>query len=133
ERAGRPAGAAVPRAGCGRARRPGHRSGGVTSPIGMGTLDCEVTMRTGKRFNGRFVMVLAALVLLVAAAYAGSQQPYGAPFSTEIMKVKEGLYVIPRYDGAATGGNVAVRLTSEGVIIVHAKLPTLSPDTVTQA
>ena len=96
----------------------------------MGTLDCEVTMRTGKRFNGRFVMVLAALVLLVAAAYAGSQQPKGAPFSTEIMKVKEGLYVIPGYDGAATGGNVAVRLTSEGVIIVDSKLPTLYSDIV---
>ena len=87
-------------------------------------------MRTGKRFNGRFVMVLAALVLLVAAAYAGSQQPKGAPFSTEIMKVKEGLYVIPGYDGAATGGNVAVRLTSEGVIIVDSKLPTLYSDIV---
>src|SRR5262249_38637623 len=34
------------------------------------------------------------------------------------------------YDGAATGGNVAVRVTSEGIIIVDSKLPTLYSDIV---
>src|SRR5206468_3600403 len=47
-----------------------------------------------------------------------------------IMKLKEGLYVIPGYDGAATGGNVAVRVTTEGVIIVDDKLPNLFSDIV---
>jgi len=46
------------------------------------------------------------------------------------MKLKEGLFVIPGYDGAATGGNVAVRVTREGVIIVDSKLPTLYSDIV---
>jgi hypothetical protein len=35
------------------------------------------------------------------------QQPQGDPFSTEIRRVKDGLFVIPGYDGAVTGGNVA--------------------------
>ena len=46
------------------------------------------------------------------------------------MKLTDGLFVIPGYDGAATGGNVAVRVTSEGVIIVDSKLPTLYSDIV---
>jgi hypothetical protein len=39
------------------------------------------------------------------------------PFSTGITKIKDGLYVIPGYDGAATGGNVAVRVTSDELIV----------------
>jgi glyoxylase-like metal-dependent hydrolase (beta-lactamase superfamily II) len=46
------------------------------------------------------------------------------------MKLKDGLYVIPGYDGAATGGNVAVRVTTEGVIVVDSKLPVLYADIV---
>ena len=34
---------------------------------------------------------------------------------------KSGLYVIPGYDGSTTGGNVAVRVTEDGVIIVDNK------------
>jgi glyoxylase-like metal-dependent hydrolase (beta-lactamase superfamily II) len=70
------------------------------------------------------------VVALLAATLARGQQPKGAPFSTEIMKLREGLYVIPGYDGAATGGNVAVRVTNEGVIIVDSKLPALYSDIV---
>jgi cyclase len=76
---------------------------------------------------------LVLLVVLAAPAMAkgaGSQQRQGAPFSTEIVKIKEGLYVIPGYDGAATGGNVAVRVTNEGVIIVDSKLPVHHADIV---
>ena len=87
-------------------------------------------MRAEKHLSSRVALLLAAVVVLVAAAFARSQQPRGAPFSTEIMKLKEGLFVIPGYDGAATGGNVAVRVTSEGVIIVDSKLPTLYSDIV---
>jgi len=35
------------------------------------------------------------LAVLVAAEVAGRQQPKGEPFSTAIMKLKDGLYVIP--------------------------------------
>jgi cyclase len=69
------------------------------------------------------VLIVAAVCLVVAEVSSG-QQPTGEPFTTAITKIKEGLYVIPGYDGAATGGNVAVRVTSEGAIIVDDKLPT---------
>jgi len=36
--------------------------------------------------------------------------------------------VIPGYDGAVTGGNVAVRVTSEGVVIVDDRLPPSSAE-----
>jgi glyoxylase-like metal-dependent hydrolase (beta-lactamase superfamily II) len=48
------------------------------------------------------------------------------------MKLKDGLYVIPGYDGAATGGNVAVRVTSEGTLIVDSKIPALYDDIVSK-
>ena len=68
------------------------------------------------------VMVALTATALVTIAFAASQQPTGDPFSTEIRKLKDGLYVIPGYDGAVTGGNVAVRVTSEGAIIVDDRL-----------
>ena len=80
-------------------------------------------MRERRRQLIHVAVLLAALAVLVVAEVAGRQQPKGEPFSTAIMKLKDGLYVIPGYDGAATGGNVAVRLTDEGVIIVDDKLP----------
>lgn len=76
------------------------------------------------------VVLFVALVALVGGKGARGQQREGEPFSTAIMKLKEGLYVIPGYDGAATGGNVAVRVTNEGVIVVDSKLPVLYGDIV---
>ena len=35
----------------------------------------------------------------------------------------DGLYVIPGFDGEQSGGNVAVRVTDDGVIIVDDKFP----------
>lgn len=78
------------------------------------------------------VMLGSALAVLVAAQQLRGQQPTGEPFTTAITKLKDGLYVIPGYDGAATGGNVAVRVTSEGAIVVDSKLPTLYDDIVTK-
>ena len=78
----------------------------------------------------RVLVLFAALATLAGVAVARGQQPKGEPVSTAIMKLKDGLYVIPGYDGAATGGNVAVRVTSEGVIIVDSKIPTLYGDLV---
>ncbi len=65
---------------------------------------------------------------LATMAFAAAQQPTGDPFSTEIRKVKDGLFVIPGYDGAVTGGNVAVRVTSEGTIIVDDRFPPSSKE-----
>src|SRR6185503_16030132 len=65
---------------------------------------------------------------LATMAFAAAQQPTGDPFSTEIRKIKDGLFVIPGYDGAVTGGNVAVRVTSEGTIIVDDRLPPSSAE-----
>ena len=36
---------------------------------------------------------------------------------------KKGLYVIPGFDGGTTGGNVAVRITNDGIILVDNKFP----------
>jgi glyoxylase-like metal-dependent hydrolase (beta-lactamase superfamily II) len=68
----------------------------------------------------------------VALPRAIGQQPQGDPFSTAIRLVKEGLYVIPGYDGAVTGGNVAVRVTAEGVIIVDDRFPPQSGEIVSK-
>ena len=80
----------------------------------------------------RHLRLVVALSLAAAALstipFAAGQQPAGDPFSTEIRKVKDGLYVIPGYDGAVTGGNVAVRVTSEGTIIVDDRLPPSSAE-----
>lgn len=90
-------------------------------------------MLKGKRGLTHIVVLLTGVFALVAAEVARGQQPKGEPFTTAIMKLNEGLYVIPGYDGATnggTGGNVAVRITSEGVIIVDDKLPNLYSDIV---
>ena len=78
------------------------------------------------------VALLLAGAICITATAAGRQQAAGEPFTTAITRIKEGLYVIPGYDGAATGGNVAVRVTPEGVIIVDSKLPTLYSDIVSK-
>jgi glyoxylase-like metal-dependent hydrolase (beta-lactamase superfamily II) len=82
------------------------------------------------RMGGRRLAVLLAVVGTAVGTipFAAGQQPTGEPFSTEIRKVKDGLYVIPGYDGAVTGGNVAVRVTSEGTIIVDDRLPPSSAE-----
>ncbi|HEU4694532.1 MAG TPA: MBL fold metallo-hydrolase [Vicinamibacterales bacterium] len=74
------------------------------------------------------VMLVLSAIGVATIPFAASQQPTGDPFSTEIRKVKDGLYVIPGYDGAVTGGNVAVRVTSEGTIIVDDRLPPSSKE-----
>ena len=65
----------------------------------------------------RIVVMAAILLALGVIEVARAQQPQGEPFTTEIRKLKEGFYVIPGYDGQITGGNVGVRVTSEGVIL----------------
>ncbi len=89
-----------------------------------------MVIRRWRRASVHVSLVLVAALGLFVADSAGRQQRTGEPFSTAITKLKDGLYVIPGYDGAATGGNVAVRVTSEGAIIVDDKLPQLYTDIV---
>jgi glyoxylase-like metal-dependent hydrolase (beta-lactamase superfamily II) len=73
-------------------------------------------------------MLTLAAIAIATIPFAARQQPTGEPFSTEIRQIKDGLYVIPGYDGAVTGGNVAVRVTGEGTIIVDDRLPPSSAE-----
>jgi cyclase len=45
---------------------------------------------------------------------------------------KEGLFVIPGFDGGLSGGNVAVRVTDNGVVLVDNKFPYSHGDIMTQ-
>jgi len=79
-------------------------------------------MRTLKTLGSLTALVVLASILTLAA----SQQ---VPFTPEqearlqIREVMEGLYIIPGFDGGQSGGNVAVRVTDDGVIIVDNKFP----------
>ncbi len=79
-------------------------------------------MRTLKTLGSLTALVVLASILTLAA----SQQ---VPFTPEqearlqIREVMDGLYVIPGFDGGQSGGNVAVRVTDDGVIIVDNKCP----------
>jgi len=85
--------------------------------------------------------VLCTLVMLggiAAGITSGCSDPApeigadGRPIFTEEQQArlqihpvqgKDGLYVIPGFDGAMSGGNVAVRVTGDGVILVDDKFP----------
>jgi cyclase len=73
--------------------------------------------RLRRATRARLALGLTTIAALTAIATAG-QQPAGEPFSTAIRQVKPGLWVIPGYDGQVTGGNVAVRVAADGVVIV---------------
>jgi glyoxylase-like metal-dependent hydrolase (beta-lactamase superfamily II) len=77
--------------------------------------------------HSRALVACCCLAAAVGSTLTG-QQPTGDPFSTEIRQVKPGLYVIPGYDGQVTGGNVAVRVTTEGTIIVDDRFPPSSAE-----
>ena len=73
-------------------------------------------------------VVLGVAAMTVAARPALSQQEISPARLAELTAVrpvtgKKGLYVIPGYDGGTTGGNVAVRVTDDGVILVDNKFP----------
>jgi len=85
--------------------------------------------------------VLCTLVILggiAAGITSGCSDPApeigadGRPIFTEAQQArltihpvpgKDGLYIIPGFDGATSGGNVAVRVTGDGVILVDDKFP----------
>ena len=72
-------------------------------------------------------LLAAAIALASLMAVAGAQErPNLTPEQEarlQIREVMDGLYVIPGFDGGQSGGNVAVRVTDDGVIIVDDKFP----------
>ena len=84
-------------------------------------------MRELKLIAGMSAAVLVVAGLVAAARPAAEQAvtPERLAELTAIRPVpgKNGLYVIPGYDGGVTGGNVAVRVTNDGVILVDNKFP----------
>ena len=80
-------------------------------------------MRTLQRLGSLTALVAFGAILTLAA---GQQVPTLTPEQRariQIREVMDGLYVIPGFDGGQSGGNVAVRVTDDGVIIVDNKFP----------
>ena len=80
-------------------------------------------MRTLQKLGSVTALVILGSMLTLAA---GQQVPTFTPEQEarlQIREVMEGLYVIPGFDGGQSGGNVAVRVTDDGVIIVDDKFP----------
>ncbi len=80
-------------------------------------------MRTLKRLGSLTALVVLASILTLAAS---QQVPTLTPEQEarlQIREVMDGLYVLPGFDGGQSGGNVAVRVTDDGVIIVDDKFP----------
>ena len=75
------------------------------------------------------LILLASIVGLSSLGQSTAQQAPNLS-SEQLARVqihaidgKDGLFVIPGFDGNLSGGNVAVRVTGEGVIIVDNKFP----------
>ncbi len=80
-------------------------------------------MRTLQRLGGLTALVVLGSIITLAA---GQQVPTFTPEQEARLRIREvmdGLYVIPGFDGGQSGGNVAVRVTDDGVIIVDDKFP----------
>ena len=80
-------------------------------------------MRTLQRIGSLTALVVLGSILTLAAA---QQVPTFTPEQEARLRIREvmdGLYVIPGFDGGQSGGNVAVRVTDDGVIIVDDKFP----------
>ena len=82
--------------------------------------------------GSKIIVVLSAAVLALATiTTAGRRQNAPAISPDRLAEItairpvpgKDHLYVIPGLDGATTGGNVAVRVTNDGVILVDNKFP----------
>ena len=71
--------------------------------------------------------LLAAVGMCVMVTMAALQQrPTFTPEQEARLSIREvvdGLYLIPGFDGGQSGGNVAVRVTDEGVLVVDNKFP----------
>ena len=75
----------------------------------------------------KLIVAMSAVVLvaagIVAVAQPAAEQTITAEELAELTAIrpvpgKNGLYVIPGYDGGVTGGNVAVRVTSPFKVLI---------------
>jgi cyclase len=81
-------------------------------------------MRELQRTGALSLLLVIGAVLVVAGRQ--QERPTFTPEQEarlQIREVTDGLYVIPGFDGGQSGGNVAVRVTGDGVIIVDNKFP----------
>ena len=81
------------------------------------------------------LVILGGIAAGITSGCSGPAPEIGAdgrPIFTEAQQArltihpvpgKDGLYIIPGFDGAMSGGNVAVRVTGDGVILVDDKFP----------
>ncbi len=81
-------------------------------------------------------IVLPIVISVVPASYA-QDRPVLTPEQVSLVQIhavagKTGLYVIPGFDGGLSGGNVAVLVTDDGVIIVDNKFEYSYPDIMEQ-
>ena len=75
--------------------------------------------------KGGLIAVLA-IVLASIGLTAAQQRPTLTPEQLERLTIrpipgKEGMYLMPGFDGGLSGGNIAIRVTDEGVILVDNK------------
>ena len=73
---------------------------------------------------GLYVTVM--LGLLYFGFTSAQQRPVFTPEQLEMLRIrpipgKEGLYLMPGFDGGMSGGNIAILVTDEGVLIVDNK------------
>lgn len=83
------------------------------------------------------VTALLAVGIAVISLTSAQQRPSMTPEQLQRVQIKpvpgkEGLYVIPGFDGNMSGGSVAVLVTGEGVIIVDNKFSDSFADIVRQ-
>lgn len=83
------------------------------------------------------VTALLAMGITVISLTSAQQRPSMTPEQLQRVQIrpvpgKEGLYVIPGFDGNMSGGSVAVLVTGEGVIIVDNKFSDSFADIVRQ-
>jgi glyoxylase-like metal-dependent hydrolase (beta-lactamase superfamily II) len=79
-------------------------------------------MRTWQRLGSLAALVALASILTLAAVQQVPLTPEQQA-RLQIREVMDGLYILPGFDGGQSGGNVAVRVTDDGVIIVDDKFP----------
>ena len=79
-------------------------------------------MRTWQRLGSLAALVALASILTLAAVQQVPLTPEQQA-QLQIREVMDGLYILPGFDGGQSGGNVAVRVTDDGVIIVDDKFP----------
>ncbi len=69
------------------------------------------------------LIVLASMITLASGQQVPPTLTPEQQARLQIREVMDGLYVLPGFDGGQSGGNVAVRVTGDGVIIVDNKFP----------